>query len=305
MLLEEQGKLEEAGLRSLGLGARRDCGSVEGKAVLEWPGQGTGEFLVSKFHRKFKKSVYEKCDFACGTRLGKFTLKCNVRQHCRRRIWWNDPTRRGPSKQDVPGSQTHETVSPESRLRLYIIRLTGLLHLNSSTCISCKGRSTLSSKKWDLVARFYLELWLMHRSCVPASRSTRKAFTLASWFPPSHPMQIRFAGFGVWRINVPHCITNNTLPHTSCGSQHKAHLAHTGTRGIHGHTGTQAHGHTRNPRAHGHTRNPRAHEASTGTRQSHEAHEASTGTRAIHGHTGAGIKETQVTWRKNNNIAAE
>ena len=35
MLLEEQGKLEEAGLRSLGLGARRDCGSVEGKAVLE------------------------------------------------------------------------------------------------------------------------------------------------------------------------------------------------------------------------------------------------------------------------------
>ena len=51
VLLEKQGKLEEAGLRSLGLGACRGCGSVEGKAVLEWPGQGTGEFLVSKFHR--------------------------------------------------------------------------------------------------------------------------------------------------------------------------------------------------------------------------------------------------------------
>ena len=38
VLLYEQGKLEEAGLRSLGLGARRGCGSVEGKAVLEWPG---------------------------------------------------------------------------------------------------------------------------------------------------------------------------------------------------------------------------------------------------------------------------
>ena len=51
VVLKKQGKLEEAGLRSLGLGARRGCGSVEGKAVLEWPGQGTGEFLVSKFHR--------------------------------------------------------------------------------------------------------------------------------------------------------------------------------------------------------------------------------------------------------------
>ena len=76
--------------------------------------------------------------------------------------------------------------------RLGLIRLTGLLDLNSSTCILCKGRSTLSSKKWNLVARFYLELWLMHWQCVPASRSTRKAFTLASWFPPSYPMQIRF-----------------------------------------------------------------------------------------------------------------
>ena len=35
---------------------------------------------------------------------------------------------------------------------------------------------------------------------------------------------LRFAGFGVWTINVPHC-TNNTLPFTSCGSQHEAHLA--------------------------------------------------------------------------------
>ena len=43
----------------------------------------------------------------------------------------------------------------------------------------------------------HIELWLMHRSCVPASRSTRKAFTLASWFPPSHPMQIRFSDLQV------------------------------------------------------------------------------------------------------------
>ena len=57
-LLEKQGKLEEAGLRSLGLGARRGCGSVEGKAVLEWPGQGTGEFLVSKFHRSNLKILF-------------------------------------------------------------------------------------------------------------------------------------------------------------------------------------------------------------------------------------------------------
>ena len=35
-------------------------------------------------------------------------------------------------------------------------------------------------------------LGLMHRSCVPASRGPRKAFTVASLFPPSHPMQIRF-----------------------------------------------------------------------------------------------------------------
>ena len=35
---------------------------------------------------------------------------------------------------------------------------------------------------------------------------------------------LRFAGFGVWTINGPHC-TTNTLPFTSCGSQYKAHLA--------------------------------------------------------------------------------
>ena len=45
-------------MRSLGLGARRGCGSVEGKAVLEWPGQGTGEFLVSKFHRSNLKVLF-------------------------------------------------------------------------------------------------------------------------------------------------------------------------------------------------------------------------------------------------------
>ena len=70
----------------------------------------------------------------------------------------------------------------------------------------------------------------MHRSCVPDWRNTRKAFTLASWFPPSHTIPsyadqiLRFVGFDVWTINVPHC-TTNTLPFTSCGSQYKAHLA--------------------------------------------------------------------------------
>ena len=58
LVLKRQGKLEEAGLRSLGLGARRGCGSVEGKAVLAWPGQGTGEFLVSKFHRSDLKVLF-------------------------------------------------------------------------------------------------------------------------------------------------------------------------------------------------------------------------------------------------------
>ena len=32
-------------------GVHRGYGSVEEKAFLEWPGQGAGEFLVSKFHR--------------------------------------------------------------------------------------------------------------------------------------------------------------------------------------------------------------------------------------------------------------
>ena len=92
-VLKQQGKLEEAG---------QDKGLVS--------------FLFPSFTGAI--SVYEKFDFAYGTRFGKFALTFNVRQHCRRRIWWNDPTRRGPSKQDVPGSQTHEPVSPESKLRL-------------------------------------------------------------------------------------------------------------------------------------------------------------------------------------------
>ena len=54
----EAGQVGGGGLRSLGLGARRGCGSVEGKAVLEWPGQGTGEFLVSKFHRSNLKILF-------------------------------------------------------------------------------------------------------------------------------------------------------------------------------------------------------------------------------------------------------
>ena len=97
--------------------------------------------------------------------------------------------------------------------RLGLIRLTGLLDLNSSTCILCKGRSTLSSKKWNLVARFYLELWLMHWQCVPASRSTRKAFTLASWFPPSYPMQIRFSDLQVLVFEQSMCHTASPTTH--------------------------------------------------------------------------------------------
>ena len=53
----------------------------------------------------------------------------------------------------------------------------------------------------------HIELWLMHRSCVPASRSTRKAFTLASWFPPSHPMQIRFSDLQVLVFEQSMCHT--------------------------------------------------------------------------------------------------
>ena len=83
MLLKKQGKLEEAGLRSLGLGARRGFGSVEGKAVLEWPGQGTGEFLVSKFHRSNLKVLFMR---SLILHVGLFALKFNVRQHCCRRI---------------------------------------------------------------------------------------------------------------------------------------------------------------------------------------------------------------------------
>ena len=58
----------------------------------------------------------------------------------------------------------------------------------------------------------HIELWLMHRSCEPASRSTRKAFTLASWFPPSHPMQIRFSDLQVWVFE-------------QCATLHHQHIA--------------------------------------------------------------------------------
>ena len=42
---------------------------------------------------------------------------------------------------------------------------------------------------------------------MPASRSTRKAFTLASWFPPSHPMQIRFSDLQVLVFEQSMCHT--------------------------------------------------------------------------------------------------
>ena len=54
----------------------------------------------------------------------------------------------------------------------------------------------------------------MHRSCVPASRSTRKAFTLASWFPPSHPMQIRFSDLQVLVFEQSMC--HAASPTTHC-----------------------------------------------------------------------------------------
>ena len=53
----------------------------------------------------------------------------------------------------------------------------------------------------------HIELWLMHRSCVPDSRNTRKAFTLASWFPPSYPMQIRFSDMQVLVFEQSMCHT--------------------------------------------------------------------------------------------------
>ena len=48
---------------------------------------------------------------------------------------------------------------------------------------------------------------------MPASRSTRKAFTLASWFPPSHPMQIRFSDLQVLLFEQSMC---RTAPTTHC-----------------------------------------------------------------------------------------
>ena len=42
---------------------------------------------------------------------------------------------------------------------------------------------------------------------MPASRSTRKAFTLASWFPPSYPMQIRFSDMQVLVFEQSMCHT--------------------------------------------------------------------------------------------------
>ena len=49
---------------------------------------------------------------------------------------------------------------------------------------------------------------------MPASRSTRKAFTLASWFPPSHPMQIRFSDLQVLVFEQSMCHTAS--PPTHC-----------------------------------------------------------------------------------------
>ena len=48
-----------------------------------------------------------------------------------------------------------------------------------------------------------------------ASRSTRQAFTLASWFPPSHPMQIRFSDLQVLVFEESMC---HTAPTTHCVS---------------------------------------------------------------------------------------
>ena len=73
----------------------------------------------------------------------------------------------------------------------------------------------------------HIELWLMHRSCVPDCTRSKKSLHPGFLVPtiPSLADQIlRFAGFDVWTINGPHC-TTNTLPLTSCGSQYKAHLA--------------------------------------------------------------------------------
>ena len=84
-------------------------------------------------------------------------------------------------------------------------------------------------------------------------------------------------------------------PHGPPGT--RAH-GHTGIRAIHGH----GHGHTGTRAIHGHT-DTQPNDGHTGTR----AIDRHPGTRArAHSQsTGIGIKETQVTWRKNDNIAAE
>ena len=61
----------------------------------------------------------------------------------------------------------------------------------------------------------HIELWLMHRSCVPASCGPRKAFTLASLFPPSHPMQMRFSD--VW-VSMFELSMGHAAPPTHCPS---------------------------------------------------------------------------------------
>ena len=75
-------------------GVHRGYGSVEVKAVLEWPGQGTGEFLVSKFHRSESKTHERTCQ---GRKLMKLFLR-NPSFGCRYQI--------GPNPFDwVVGSQ--------------------------------------------------------------------------------------------------------------------------------------------------------------------------------------------------------
>ena len=53
----------------------------------------------------------------------------------------------------------------------------------------------------------HIELWLMNRLCVPDCTRSNKSFTLASWFPQSHPLQIRFSYLRVLMFEQSMCHT--------------------------------------------------------------------------------------------------
>ena len=185
-----------------------------------WPGRVS--FLASKFHlgaefMMFYKWIWWSSKAYCGEfpQFSDWMSDSIVAEW----IWWVDPARHVPSIMKLflrnPSFGCRYQIGPNSfRLGCWI---------STAVHAFCAGVDQHCFARSDYAYRALADASIMCASLTQYNKSLHPGF-LVPTIPSLADQILRFAGFDVWTINVPHC-TTNTLPFTSCGSQHKAHLA--------------------------------------------------------------------------------